>query len=80
VAVPAFVEEQGARASSAGVLLAVWSAGSVVGGLVYGGLDLRTPHRSQLPVLTTALTRRDRAPAAGDGDKRRSASRCSSSA
>jgi MFS family permease len=55
VAVPAFVEEQGARASSAGVLLAVWSAGSIVGGLVYGGLDLRTSHRSQLPVLVTAL-------------------------
>ncbi len=55
VAVPAFVEEQGARASSAGVLLAVWSAGSVVGGLVYGGLSLRAPHRSQLPVLVTAL-------------------------
>lgn len=55
VAIPAFVEEQGARASSAGVLLAVWSLGSVVGGLLYGGLDLRTPHRSQLPVLVTAL-------------------------
>ena len=55
VAVPAFVEEQGARASSAGVLLAVWAVGSVVGGLLYGGLDLRTPHRSQLPVLVTAL-------------------------
>ena len=55
VAVPAFVEEQGGRASSAGVLLAVWSAGSIVGGLVYGGLDLRAPHRSQLPVLVTAL-------------------------
>ena len=55
VAVPAFVEEQGARAASAGVLLAVWSAGSIVGGLVYGGLDLRTPHRSQLPFLVTAL-------------------------
>jgi MFS family permease len=56
VAVPAFVEEQGARASSAGVLLAVWAFGSIVGGLVYGGLDLRAPHRSQLPVLVTALT------------------------
>jgi predicted MFS family arabinose efflux permease len=55
VAVPAFVEVEGARASSAGVLLAVWSCGSLVGGLVYGGLDLRTPHRSQLPVLVTAL-------------------------
>ena len=55
VAVPAFVEEQGSRASSAGVLLAVWASGSIVGGLVYGGLSLRAPHRSQLPVLVTAL-------------------------
>jgi MFS family permease len=55
VAVPAFVEAQGARPSSAGVLLAVWSSGSIVGGLVYGGLVLRTPHRNQLPVLVTAL-------------------------
>jgi MFS family permease len=53
--VPAFVEEQGGRASSAGVLLAVWAAGSIVGGLVYGGLSLRASHRSQLPVLVTAL-------------------------
>ena len=55
VAVPAFVEEQGGRASSAGVLLAVWSVGSIVGGLLYGALDLRAPHRSQLPVLVSAL-------------------------
>ncbi len=55
VAVPSFVEEQGAAASSAGVLLAVWSLGSVVGGLLYGGLDLQTSPRSQLPVLVTAL-------------------------
>ena len=55
VAVPAFVEEQGGRAASAGVLLAVWASGSVAGGLLYGGLDLRAPHRSQLPVLVTAL-------------------------
>lgn len=55
VAVPAFLEEQGGRPSSAGVLLAVWSVGSIVGGLVYGGRDLRAPHRTQLPVLVTAL-------------------------
>jgi predicted MFS family arabinose efflux permease len=55
VAVPAFVEQQGGRASSAGVLLAVWSFGSIVGGLVYGGADLRASHRSQLPFLVTAL-------------------------
>ena len=55
VSVPAFVEEQGGRPAGGGVLLAVWSVGSMLGGLVYGGLDLRTPHRSQLPVLVTAL-------------------------
>ena len=55
VAVPAFVEQEGGRAASGGVLLAVWSAGSIVGGLVYGGLQLRASHRSQLPVLVTAL-------------------------
>ena len=67
VAVPAFVEEQGGRASSAGVLLAVWSAGSIVGGLVYGGLSLRTPHRSQLPVLVTALAVGTALPLLADG-------------
>lgn len=55
VAVPAFAEERGGRAAAAGVLLAVWSLGSVVGGLVYGSLHLRTPHRSQLPVLVSLL-------------------------
>lgn len=55
VALPAYVEGQGARPAAAGVLLAVWSAGSIVGGLVYGGLHLRTPPRRQLPVLVAAL-------------------------
>ncbi len=55
VAVPAFVEQTGGRAASGGVLLAVWSTGSIVGGLVYGGLRLRASHRSQLPVLVAAL-------------------------
>jgi MFS family permease len=55
VAMPAFVEGEGARPAAAGVLLAVWAAGSIVGGLVYGGLHLRTPHRRQLPVLVAAL-------------------------
>ena len=55
VALPAFAEEQGSRPAAAGVLLAVWSAGSIVGGLVYGGLHLATPHRRQLPVLVAAL-------------------------
>jgi MFS family permease len=55
VSLPAFVEGQGARPAAAGILLAVWSVGSIVGGLVYGGLHLRTPPRRQLPVLVAAL-------------------------
>lgn len=55
VALPAYVEAEGARPASAGILLAVWSLGSIVGGLVYGGLHLVTPHRRQLPVLVGAL-------------------------
>lgn len=55
VALPAFVEGEGARPAAAGVLLAVWASGSVVGGLLYGGLHLSTPHHVQLPVLVGAL-------------------------
>ena len=55
VALPAYVEVEGARPAAAGILLAVWSLGSIVGGLVYGGLHLVTPHRRQLPVLVAAL-------------------------
>lgn len=55
VAVPAFVEEHGSRPSAAGVVLAVWSLGSVLGGLVYGGLHPRARAHRQLPVLVAAL-------------------------
>jgi MFS family permease len=55
VSLPAYVESQGARPASAGILLAVWSVGSIVGGLVYGGLHLVAPHRRQVPVLVAAL-------------------------
>ena len=55
VSMPAFVEGEGARPAAAGLLLAVWAVGSVVGGLVYGGLHLSMAHRSQLPVLVGAL-------------------------
>ncbi len=55
VSMPAFVEGEGARPAAAGLLLAVWSAGSIAGGLVYGGLHLSAPHRRQLPVLVGAL-------------------------
>lgn len=56
VALPAYVEEQGSRPGAAGVLLAVWSLGSVTGGLVYGGLHLPVPHTRQQPWLAAALT------------------------
>ena len=55
VALPAFVEDDGRRAGAAGVLLAVWSVGSVVGGLTYGAVHPMTPHRRQLPVLVAVL-------------------------
>lgn len=55
VAVPAFVEEHGSRPSTAGVLLAVWSVGSVMGGLVYGGLAVRARLHRQLAMLVVAL-------------------------
>ena len=55
VALPAFVEDAGSRPGIAGVLLAVWSVGSVVGGLVYGAVHPPTPHRRQLPWLVGAL-------------------------
>ena len=55
VALPAYVESRNGQPAQAGILLAVWSVGSIVGGLVYGGLHLTTPHRRQLPVLVGAL-------------------------
>ena len=51
VGVLAFVEQHGASRSTAGVVLAVWSCGSILGGLVYGGLHLASPAARQLPVL-----------------------------
>ena len=53
VALPAFSDAEGA-AELAGVLLAVWSLGSAIGGLVYGAL----PHRRSLGrthLMVTAL-------------------------
>jgi MFS family permease len=55
VALPAFVEELGRRPALGGVLLAVWSVGSIGGGLVYGALAPRTAPRRQLPVLVAVL-------------------------
>ena len=55
VAVPAFVEEHGGRPGTAGLLLAIWSLGSVAGGLLYGGLHARARPAQQLPVLVAAV-------------------------
>lgn len=56
VALPAFVEDLGGRPSAGGVLLAVWSLGSMAGGLAYGAMTHRRPPRRQLPVLVTVLS------------------------
>ena len=55
VAMPAFTEAHGAGPGTAGVLLAVWSAGSVLGGLVYGAVHLPARPERQMPWLVTAL-------------------------
>ncbi|HUR13110.1 MAG TPA: MFS transporter [Mycobacteriales bacterium] len=55
VGVLAFVEEHGRDRAAAGVVLAVWSAGSALGGLVYGGLRLRSDASRQLPVLVVLV-------------------------
>jgi MFS family permease len=51
VAVPAFSHDE-SRAELAGVLLATWSIGSVIGGLVYGARMRRSP----LPLVHQRLT------------------------
>ncbi|MGZ6793326.1 MAG: MFS transporter, partial [Mycobacteriales bacterium] len=51
VGVLAFVDEHGRSRAVAGVVLAVWSCGSIVGGLLYGGAHLTAPAARQLPVL-----------------------------
>lgn len=55
VGVLAFVEEAGRGRESAGVVLAVWAAGSMLGGLVYGALHLPSPPGRQLPVLVVVV-------------------------
>ena len=55
-AMPAFVHDHGRTTAAAGVLLAVWSVGSMAGGLVFGGLVLRWSHVEQLPWLVAALS------------------------
>jgi MFS family permease len=53
VALPAFSDANGA-AATAGLLLALWSVGSAVGGLVYGSLANRPP-LDRVHLLVTAL-------------------------
>jgi MFS family permease len=55
VALPAFVETAGRTPAVAGVLLAVWSVGSMAGGLTYGALHPPVPARRQFPWLAGAL-------------------------
>ena len=50
VAIPAHAEHLG-HASAAGILVALWSVGSIVGGLWYSGLTLRTPAYRQYGIL-----------------------------
>jgi MFS family permease len=47
VGIPAFSRAEGA-AATAGVLLAIWSFGSLIGGLAYGMLPRRSLHRTHL--------------------------------
>ncbi len=56
VAVLAFVDERGGSRATAGLVLAVWSVGSVLGGLVYGSLHVTTPAARQLPFLVGAVS------------------------
>ncbi|MBE2317243.1 MFS transporter [Solirubrobacter sp. CPCC 204708] len=53
VGIPAFSRAEGA-AATAGVLLAVWSFGSLVGGLAYGMLPRRSLHRTHI-ILTAVI-------------------------
>jgi MFS family permease len=55
VGVLAFVREQGSARAATGVVLAVWSLGSMAGGLAYGALRPEAPATRQLPVLVTAV-------------------------
>jgi predicted MFS family arabinose efflux permease len=55
VAMPAFAEHTGSRPATAGILLAVWSAGSMLGGLIYGGRVSTQPAAVQMRYLVTAV-------------------------
>ena len=55
VGVLAFVREQGGASVTTGIVLAIWSLGSIVGGLVYGSHRPSAPPTRQLPVLVAAV-------------------------
>ncbi|MCU1673872.1 MAG: transporter [Frankiales bacterium] len=55
VGLPAFVEAEGTRPGAAGLLFAVWSAGSVLGGLLYGALAPSRPAARQVRPLLCAF-------------------------
>jgi MFS family permease len=50
VAIPAYMNARGQPAIG-GLLFSVWSAGSIVGGLWFGGHDFRTPLHRQYTIL-----------------------------
>jgi MFS family permease len=50
VAIPAYMNGRG-QAAIAGLIFSVWSAGSIVGGLWFGGRDFRAPLSRQYAIL-----------------------------
>ena len=54
VTLPAFAEEQETRALG-GVLIAAWSLGSVLGGLVYGAVDWKGPLARRYAILASLV-------------------------
>jgi len=50
VAIPAYMNARG-EAAVGGLLFSVWSAGSIVGGLWFGGRDIHTPLHRQYTIL-----------------------------
>lgn len=55
VGVITFVEEHGKGRGIAGLVLAIWSLGSAVGGLTYGAMHLKAPVRRQVPVMVCLM-------------------------
>jgi predicted MFS family arabinose efflux permease len=55
VSMPAFAEQTGSRPATAGVLLAVWSVGSMLGGLLYGAVSPAAPHAAQMRFLVSTI-------------------------